>query len=117
MPEIAKSVVFLGKSTAVVVLSGDMRVDVSKLSRLAGEGLRVGSPDEVRERTGFPIGGVPPFPHGKGVAVYPDSSLIRFQQVWAAAGTPNAVFRMGTADLLRLAGVGPFDVAAPLERL
>jgi prolyl-tRNA editing enzyme YbaK/EbsC (Cys-tRNA(Pro) deacylase) len=117
VPEIAKSVVFVGKSTAVVVLSGDRRVDVPKLSQLAGEGLRVAKPDEVRDRTGFPIGGVPPFPHGEGVTVYPDSSLGRFQHVWAAAGTPNTVFRIGTSDLLRLVGRGPFDVAAQMERL
>jgi len=92
-------------------------VDASKLSTLAGEELRVANADEVRERTGFPIGGVPPFPHAEGVAVYPDLSLTRFQQVWAAGGTPNAVFRIGTSDLVRLVGRGPFDVAATVERL
>ncbi len=117
MPEIAKSVVFVGRSIAVAVLSGDRRVAVPKLSQLAGEELRVAKPDEVRERTGFPIGGVPPFPHGEGVTVYPDSSLARFQHVWAAAGTPNTVFRVRTSDLLRLVGRGPFDVAAQMERL
>jgi prolyl-tRNA editing enzyme YbaK/EbsC (Cys-tRNA(Pro) deacylase) len=111
VPEIAKSVVFVGKSTAVVVLSGDRRVDAVKLSRQAGEEVHVAKPDEVRDRTGFPIGGVPPFPHVEGVTVYPDSSLFRFQHVWAAAGTPNTVFRIGTADLLRLVGRGPIDVA------
>jgi len=117
VPEIAKSVVFVGKSTAVVVLSGDRKVDLSKLSLLAGEGIRVAKPDEVRERTGYPIGGVPPFPHGGGVTVYPDSSLARFQRVWAAAGTPNTVFRVRTADLFMLAGRGPVDVAEQMERL
>jgi prolyl-tRNA editing enzyme YbaK/EbsC (Cys-tRNA(Pro) deacylase) len=112
VPEIAKSVVFVGKSTAVVVISGDKRVDAAKLSKLIGEEVRVARPDEVRERTGFPIGGVPPFPHVEGVEVYPDASLARFQHVWAAGGTPNAVFRIGTSDLLRLVGRGPFELAA-----
>ncbi len=109
--EIAKSVVFVGKSTAVVIISGDKRVDAAKLSELTGEEMRVARPEEVRERTGFPIGGVPPFPHMEGVAVLPDSSLMRFKIVWAAAGTPSAVFRIASADLLRLVGKGPFVLA------
>ncbi len=109
--EIAKSVVFVGKSTAVVITSGDRRVDAVKLSKLAGEEMRVARPGEVRERTGFPIGGVPPFPHSEGVAVFPDASLTRFESVWAAAGTPNAVFRIASSDLIRLVGRGPFGLA------
>jgi prolyl-tRNA editing enzyme YbaK/EbsC (Cys-tRNA(Pro) deacylase) len=110
--EIAKSVVFVGKSTAVVIISGDQRVDAAKLSRLMGEEMRVALPDEVRERTGFPIGGVPPFPHVDGVTVLPDSSVTRFSRVWAAGGTPNVVFRIASSDLLRLVGAGPFELAA-----
>ncbi len=110
--EIAKSVVFIGRVTAVVIISGDKRVDVEKLSERLGEPLRIAKPEEVRERTGFPIGGVPPFPHAAGVSVLPDSSLTRFSSVWAAAGTPNAVFRIATKDLLRLVGKGPFPLAS-----
>jgi len=109
--EIAKSVVFVGKATAVVVISGDRRVDQAKLSRLAGGEMRPATPGEVRERTGFPIGGVPPFPHLQEVAVFPETSLGRFREVWAAAGAPNAVFRIGTSDLVRLVGRGPFELA------
>lgn len=108
--EIAKSVVFVGKATAVVIISGDKRVDAAKLSKLVGEEMRVAKPDEVRERTGFPIGGVPPFPHAEGVVVLPDSSLTRFERVWGAAGTPNAVFRIASSDLIRLVGKGPFEL-------
>jgi prolyl-tRNA editing enzyme YbaK/EbsC (Cys-tRNA(Pro) deacylase) len=115
--EIAKSVVFVGKSTAVVILSGDRTVDVTKLSELVGEDLRIAKPDEVRNRTSFPIGGVPPFPHADGVAVLPDSSLMRFQEVWAAAGTPNAVFRITSSDLIRLVGNGPFELSQEVKRL
>jgi prolyl-tRNA editing enzyme YbaK/EbsC (Cys-tRNA(Pro) deacylase) len=110
--EIAKSVVFVGRATAVVIISGDKKVDSGKLSRLAGEEMRVARPDEVRDRTGFPVGGVPPFPHADGVIVLPDSTLTRFQYVWAAAGTPNAVFRIASADLVRLVGKGPCEVSA-----
>ena len=109
--EIAKSVVFVGGGAAVVVISGDKRVDREKLQRALGEPARVATPEEVRRLTGFPVGGVPPFPHREGVRVLPDASLSRFGQVWAAAGTPNAVFRIGSADLLRLAGAGPFELS------
>lgn len=115
--EIAKSVVFVGGETAVVIISGDKKVDPSKLAKVAGEDLRIASPDEVKERTGFPIGGVPPFPHGRGVTVLPDASLTRFRAVWAAAGTPNSVFRIGADDLLRLVGRGPYDLAEKAGRV
>ena len=107
--EIAKSIVFVGTRTAVAVVSGDRRVSVRKLSAVIGEA-RMANPDEVREKTGFPIGGVPPFPHSEGVAVLPDVSLTRFEGVWAAAGAPNSVFRMAPPDILRLVGAGPFDL-------
>jgi len=109
--EIAKSVVFVGAGTAVVVISGDKKVDGTKLSREAGEEMRLATPLEVKDRTGFPIGGVPPFPHDDGVLVYPDASLNRFTEVWAAAGTPSAVFRIRPSDLLGHLGRGPFDLA------
>jgi prolyl-tRNA editing enzyme YbaK/EbsC (Cys-tRNA(Pro) deacylase) len=111
MAEIAKSVVFVGNGTAVVIISGDKKVDTLKLAKEAGEVMRVATPAEVKGRTGFPIGGVPPFPHREEVLVYPDVSLTRFREVWAAAGTPNAVFRIGSSDLVRSVGRGPFDLA------
>ncbi|MDG6909536.1 MAG: YbaK/EbsC family protein [Nitrososphaerota archaeon] len=110
VPEIAKSVVFVGDRTAVVVTSGDRRVSVPKLSRMVGDA-RIARPDEVREKTGFPIGGVPPFPHDSSVAVLTDISLTRFRSVWASAGAPNAVFRMDPSDMIRLVGSGPFDLS------
>ena len=109
--EIAKSVVFVGKAIAVVIISGDRRVDRGKLSTAVGEEVRVATPEEVRRRTGFPIGGVPPFPHESGVVVFPDASLARFRRVWAAAGTPNAVFSIGPSDLLKLVGRGPYELS------
>jgi len=94
-----------------VIISGDKRVDGAKLARLMGFELRIAKADEVRDRTGFPIGGVPPFPHDEGVEVLADASLARFGHVWAAAGTPNSVFGIGTVELLRLLGSEPVDVA------
>jgi prolyl-tRNA editing enzyme YbaK/EbsC (Cys-tRNA(Pro) deacylase) len=109
--EIAKSVVFVGRQTVVVVISGDRRVDQGKLARATGEALRIAKPDEVRTRTRYTIGGVPPFPHDPEIVVFLDESLERFDHVWAAAGTPNSVFRIGTRDLLRLVGRGSHDLA------
>jgi len=109
--EIAKSVVFAGVGTAVVIISGDKRVNTSELTKVAGERMAAATPDEVRQRTGFPIGGVPPFPHGEKVIVLPDASLARFPRVWAAAGTPHVVFRIAASDLLRLVGRGPFELS------
>jgi prolyl-tRNA editing enzyme YbaK/EbsC (Cys-tRNA(Pro) deacylase) len=110
--EIAKSVVFRGKRVYVVVISGDRRVDVTKLGAVVGEHVRVATPVEVREGTGYPIGGVPPFPHRDGVTVLPDLSLARFSGVWAAAGAPNAVFRISPGDLFRIVGSHISDVSA-----
>lgn len=109
--EIAKSLVFVGRWTVVVIISGDRRVDGGKLARVVGSEFQIATPAEVREKTGFPIGGVPPFPHVEGVLVMVDRSLTRFSHVWAAAGTPYAVFRIGTSDLLRLVGSSSVDVA------
>ncbi|MDV3293734.1 MAG: YbaK/EbsC family protein [Nitrososphaerales archaeon] len=109
--EIAKSVVFKGAGALVAVVSGDKRVDVRKLSAWAGRSVSVATPEEVRSLTGYPIGGVPPFPHKETVTVLPDSSLRRFEHVWAAGGAPNVVFRIRAEDLLRALGKGPIEVA------
>lgn len=109
--EIAKSIVFLDKVATVVVISGDRRVSIDKLSKATGSRARIATADEVRENTGYPIGGVPPFPHEKGVRVLLDTSLLRFESVWAAAGTPSSVFRMKTADILSVAGTTPTDLS------
>ena len=111
LAEIAKSVVFVGEKTAVVIISGDKRVDGAKLSSVVGAKLHLAKADEVGDRTGFPIGGVPPFPHGEGIAVLVDASLTRFARVWAAAGTPSSVFEIQTSELLKLLGSNPVDVA------
>ena len=109
--EIAKSVVFVGVRTTVVIISGDKKVDIDRLAKVVGAQLRIAKPSEVRERTGFPVGGVPPFPHDERVEVLADASITRFSHVWAAAGTPNSVFQIETGDLLRLLHTAPVDVA------
>jgi prolyl-tRNA editing enzyme YbaK/EbsC (Cys-tRNA(Pro) deacylase) len=95
--QIVKSLVFVDASGPILCLcAGDRRVDTTKL----GEGVRQAKGDEVREATGFAIGGVPPLGHDRPVRTVVDSSLRRFRTVWCAAGTPNAVFSVATEALI-----------------
>ena len=93
--QIVKSLVFVDGSGPVLVLcAGDRRVDAAAL------GLRRAKPDVVREATGFAIGGVPPLGHPAPMRTLVDASLQRFETVWCAAGTPHAVFEIGTEALI-----------------
>jgi len=111
VPEIAKSIAFkAGEGAVIVVISGDRRVDSKKVGAVLGVKVGNADADAVKALTGYPIGGVPPFPHDAGVKVLLDRSLTRFEKVWAAAGTPNSVMNI-TVEQLRSA-VGDFvDVA------
>jgi prolyl-tRNA editing enzyme YbaK/EbsC (Cys-tRNA(Pro) deacylase) len=105
--EIAKSLVFRAEASGravLAVVSGVDRVDERKLGALVGERIGRADPDFVRETTGFAIGGVPPLGHASALTTFIDAGLDGFETVWAAAGTPNAVFRVTPADLLRLTG-------------
>jgi prolyl-tRNA editing enzyme YbaK/EbsC (Cys-tRNA(Pro) deacylase) len=101
--QIAKSLVFVADGAPVVaVLSGADRLDTAKLGRLLGaRRVERADADAVREATGFPIGGVSPVGHAAPVVV--DAALAGYDAVWAAAGTPNAVFETSYAELLTLA--------------
>jgi prolyl-tRNA editing enzyme YbaK/EbsC (Cys-tRNA(Pro) deacylase) len=93
--QIVKSLVFVDDDGPVLVLcAGDRRVDAPAL------GLRRATADQVREATGFAIGGVPPLGHPAPLRTLVDPSLRRFATVWCAAGTPNAVFEVGTEELI-----------------
>jgi prolyl-tRNA editing enzyme YbaK/EbsC (Cys-tRNA(Pro) deacylase) len=94
----------------VVVVSGDKRVDQKKVSALIGVRAGFADADAVQRLTGYPIGGVPPFPHKTGVRVLLDRSLTRFDKVWAAAGTPNSVMQLEVPQLVEIVG-GIVDVA------
>jgi prolyl-tRNA editing enzyme YbaK/EbsC (Cys-tRNA(Pro) deacylase) len=109
--QIAKSIVFVNGEAVVVVISGDMRIDLKKLSRLLGENVKIANAEEVHKSTGYVIGGVPPFPHEEGVRVILDSSLQRFDEVWAAAGTPHSVMKLSIGALMQILGDGFVDVA------
>jgi prolyl-tRNA editing enzyme YbaK/EbsC (Cys-tRNA(Pro) deacylase) len=95
--QIVKSLVFMDGNGALLCLcAGDRRVDTAKLSK----GARQAKPDEVREATGFAVGGVPPLGHDRPVRTVVDESLRRFETLWCAGGTPHAVFPVGTDELL-----------------
>ena len=112
--EIAKSLLFRGKQSnrpVLVIASGDNRVDEKKVSALLGEKISRADADFVREMTGFAIGGVPPVGHATAPITLIDEDLMKFATIWAAAGTPNAVFQLKPAALMELTGGQLADVA------
>jgi prolyl-tRNA editing enzyme YbaK/EbsC (Cys-tRNA(Pro) deacylase) len=111
--EIAKSLVFKTAQgrPVLVIASGVNRVDEKKVRALLGEKIERPDADFVRAATGYSIGGVPPVAHATPPAVLIDRDLERFAAVWAAAGTPNAVFRITPADLIRLTQGQVADIA------
>jgi prolyl-tRNA editing enzyme YbaK/EbsC (Cys-tRNA(Pro) deacylase) len=106
---IASCLVFVLDGEPIVILkSGAFRVDLALFSTLAGgEETRRATPDEVRAATGQPIGGVSPVNWPGALRVFIDDSLANFEQVWAACGTPNAVFATTYDELVRLTGATP----------
>ncbi|HKY94717.1 MAG TPA: YbaK/EbsC family protein [Kiloniellales bacterium] len=105
--QIAKSMIFRAVESdrpVLVMASGANRVDEKKLAVLLGEKVERATAEFVREKTGFAIGGVPPVGHLEPPIVLIDEDLTRLDALWAAAGTPNAVFRLTPAELQQLTG-------------
>jgi prolyl-tRNA editing enzyme YbaK/EbsC (Cys-tRNA(Pro) deacylase) len=103
--QIVKSLVFRGQQThraILVVASGGNRVNEETLSHLVSEPVEKANAAFVRQHTGFAIGGVPPVGHAQRLVTFIDEDLLQYAQIWAAAGTPNAVFPLTPADLQRL---------------
>jgi Cys-tRNA(Pro) deacylase len=112
--QIVKSLVFAVDGEIVMAfVSGANQLDEKKLAQAAG-GLKCSrvDADAVREATGFPIGGVPPFGHSTQLRVFVDPDLLQYDEVWAAAGTWNDNFGAAPADIVRVAG----GVVADLKR-
>jgi prolyl-tRNA editing enzyme YbaK/EbsC (Cys-tRNA(Pro) deacylase) len=108
--EIVKSLVFRGAESGRAILllvSGANRVDENKVAETIGEPIERPDAAFVRAATGFAIGGVPPFAHTTPLACWIDCDLMRFERVFAAAGTPNAIFAVSPAALREA-------IAAPL---
>jgi prolyl-tRNA editing enzyme YbaK/EbsC (Cys-tRNA(Pro) deacylase) len=110
--QIVKSLVFMADGRPVLALtSGANRVDTARLASLAGAAeVRRASPDEVRAATGFAIGGTPPFGHPEPVRTFLDRDLLVHQEIWAAAGTPDSVFRTTPGELVATAGAEVADL-------
>lgn len=103
--QIAKSLIFRAKSSErplLAIASGANRVDERALSRLLGEKIARADAAFVRAKTGFAIGGVPPVGHLEKPVTFIDRDLMAYEVVWAAAGTPHAVFALKPADLVAL---------------
>lgn len=110
--QIAKSVIFRRRSDDVAVLvitSGDRRVDEQRVASHTGPLARADA-GFVKQRTGFSIGGVAPLGHAEPPLTLIDRELFRFEEIWAAAGHPNGVFKLTPADLERLTGAPVADV-------
>ncbi|HEX6797575.1 MAG TPA: YbaK/EbsC family protein [Ktedonobacterales bacterium] len=111
--QIVKSLVFMaGEQPILALISGTNRADLEKLAALAGAPISRADADAVRAATGFSIGGVPPVGHATPLPTYLDHDLLRYETVWAAAGTPNAVFPITPAELKRITGATVADLAA-----
>ncbi|MDA8292687.1 MAG: YbaK/EbsC family protein [Actinomycetota bacterium] len=103
---IVKSLVFRAVETdspVLVLVSGGDRVDEEKLALAVGERVEQASGAYVRDRTGYAIGGVPPVGHDEGLVTFADEGLLARERVWAAAGSPHAVFPVAPGDLVRAA--------------
>jgi len=103
--QIVKSLVFKAKRSGnpvMVLASGQNRVNEKRIEELIKEPLGKADADFVRQQTGFAIGGVPPVAHAQQMKIFIDEDLLDYDFLWAAAGTPHAVFQLTPADLVKL---------------
>ncbi|GCE12686.1 YbaK/EbsC family protein [Tengunoibacter tsumagoiensis] len=100
--QIVKSLIFKGSQTQkaiLVVASGVNRVNEKRLGELAREPIEKANADFVRQHTGYAVGGVPPLAHAEKLETFIDEDLLQYEQLWAAAGTPFAVFPLTPVEL------------------
>ena len=111
--QIVKSLVFMADERPVMAFtSGANRVDEARLAELVGaSSVRRATPEEARAATGFAVGGTPPFGHPQRLTYLVDDDLLSWDVIWAAAGTPDSVFPLTPAELLRVTGASPSTFA------
>ena len=105
--QIIKSLIFKGRTTdkpILVLTSGANRVNEERISEYTGELIGRADADFVRTATGFAIGGVPPVGHTRKMETYLDEDLLQYTTIWAAAGTPNAIFELTPDGLQKMTG-------------
>ena len=91
------------KDFLICLISGDKRCSLNKLKKILGQkDVCMANADEVKQNTGFSIGGVSPVGHLKKLEIFIDKSLIRFENIFAAAGHPNCVFKIGYSQLIKI---------------
>jgi prolyl-tRNA editing enzyme YbaK/EbsC (Cys-tRNA(Pro) deacylase) len=103
--QIVKSLVFKGKESQAAILvatSGANRVNEKKIATIISEPISQAEADFVREKTGFAIGGVPPVGHVQQIRIFIDEDLLQYEEIYAAAGTPRALFKLTPADLQKM---------------
>jgi prolyl-tRNA editing enzyme YbaK/EbsC (Cys-tRNA(Pro) deacylase) len=113
--QIVKSLIFRGTASNdlyLFLVSGSNQLDLAKAAALAGESLARADPRDIRDRTGFAIGGVSPIGHASPIRAFADKTLLGFDTVWAAAGAHDAVFRAEPAPLIAAAKAVAADIAA-----
>ena len=103
--QIVKSLVFMTKKTKkpiLVLASGANRVNTKKIRNFLSEPITMANPDFVRAKTGFVVGGVPPLGHSSPLKTFIDEDLLRYPEIWAAAGTSNTMFKLSPDDLQKI---------------
>jgi len=103
--QIAKSLIFKGKNSCspiLIIASGTNRVNEKVIKEHIGEKLAKADADFVLEHTGYAIGGIPPIGHKDTIITFIDEDLMEYDEIWAAAGTPNAVFKLTPAILVEI---------------
>lgn len=111
--QIAKSLIFKTKNTersVLVIASGANRVNEKKIGGLVGERLEKADAKFVLDNAGFAIGGIPPIRRENYAAVYMDEELLRYEEVWAAAGTPHALFKVSPNVLSVISGASIISI-------
>ena len=103
--QIVKTLVFRsGEEAQLFLVSGKNQLDIKKVCQLIGKTITKADADFVKEKTGYAIGGVPPVALSSPIETFIDRDLLGYEDVWAAAGTPHAVFQFKSNDLPRLTG-------------
>ncbi len=100
--QIVKSLIFEGENShqpILVTTSGANRVNEQAIANNVSEPVKMATPDYVRQMTGFAIGGVAPVGHDRPLKIFIDEDLLQYDEIWAAAGTPHAVFKLTPGDL------------------
>lgn len=105
--QIVKSLIFKTKKSGkaiLVIASGPNRVDEKIIRDEIGEKIGRADAEFVREHTGYAIGGIPPLGHIQQLTTFVDEDLFRYEEIWAAAGTPNSVFKLKPEELVEMTG-------------